>query len=225
LTTPTPTKRLPVYRKLGDHSAMLLEVAGWLVPEHFGSPEDEAQAVRSSVGILDQSWFTKLEIKGQGLTEFLGQIEGVSVPLPGRAALTPPGYVCRLSPPHALVVLDAELPLPAWVTSARPGACVHLFDRTNGYASFLVCGPAAAEVLRKLASLDLREGSFPDLSCATGPIASVRTVLVRKDRARLPWYELFVAREYGEYLWDAVMEAGAEFKLRPFGLAAARELG
>ena len=39
-----------------------------------------------------------------------------------------------------------------------------------------------------------------------------------------PGWEVYVAAEYGEYLWEAIMDAGSEFGIAPFGLEAQRIL-
>ncbi len=223
---PSPTKQSPVYHKLIEAGAALVEVSGWLLAERFGDAGQEALAARSNVGLFDHSSVPKWEIKGADVAEFLSSVLGTNIPEPGGAALTSSGYVGRVSRHHALFILDQqEGTLAARINekSSHTG-CVHVMDRTCGFGCFLLCGPSARSVLRKLTAVDLRETSFPDLSCACGPMAAIRVLIVRKDRAALPGYEIFFSREYGEYLWDAMMEAGSEFQMRPFGLAAARLL-
>ncbi len=225
-STWNPTKQSPVHHKLVESGAVLAQVSGWLLAEHFGNAQEELLAVRSSVGLADLSWVSKWEIQGTEVRRFLTSILGEKIPEPGRAALVSSGYACRGSRNHALFVSDQETA----PFTARPSAwgsnagCLHATDRTNGFGSFVLCGPRARAVLSKLTSLDLRERFFTDLSCAWGPMAAIRVLLVRKDRSGVPGYEIFFSREYGEYLWDAVKEAGMEFHLRPFGLAAARIL-
>jgi heterotetrameric sarcosine oxidase gamma subunit len=216
-----PIKRSPLHHSLTRAGAALTQISGWLVAEHFGDALREAQAVRSGAGLCDRSSAPKFEIQGKETAATLHAVLGAPSPEAGRAAAAAWGCACRLGPEQALLVLDAESASPAWLSQSKLQArCAHMVDRTHGYASLLLCGPAASDILRKLTSLDVRDEKLPNLSCAAGPMASIRVVLLRRDRARLPGYEVFCNREYGEYLWSAVMEAGAEFKMKPFGRAA-----
>ncbi len=217
-----PVKRSPLCHALQRAGAALTEVAGWVTAEHFGDAPEALRAIRQRVGVCDRSFLPKFEIQGRDLAAALGSAAAA----PGRVAAAEWGYACRFSPDQALLVLGAvDAAPPAWLSDGEGRAdCAHIVERTHGYGALLLCGPAAPAVLRKLTSLDTREEKFPDLSCATGPMAAVRVLLTRKDRAGLPAYEVFFSREHGEYLWTAVLEAGAEFELRPFGLTAARQL-
>ncbi len=84
-------------------------------------------------------------------------------------------------------------------------------DRTAGLACFLLLGPKGVEVLNRLCSLDLRETAFPDGSLTRAPLARVNTWIRRRDRSALRAYEISVSREYGEYVWGAIWEAGRSF--------------
>ncbi len=227
--TRKPIKHSPVHHKLAQIGAVLVEVYGWALADHFGNVQEEAEAVRSRVGLYDLSSTAKFEVKGTYVSEYLGGVLGGPVPAPGRAALAGSGYGCRISRHHAMFSLIGGNPADAaYATRLRDMSsrfpCVHVTDRSSGLGCFLLCGPQACAVLRKLSALDVRETVFPNLSCACAPMAGVRALLVRKDRGGLPGYEIHFSREYGEYLWDAVREAGEEFRMRPFGLLAARRL-
>ena len=55
-------------------------------------------------------------------------------------------------------------------------------------------------------------------------LAHVRAIILRKDVEKVPAYHLLVSRDYGEGVWEAVVHAGDEFNLCPFGLEAQRLL-
>lgn len=221
-----PIRLSPLHHRLIAAGAVLTETGGWLQAEHFGDPDAEAGAIQSAAGMLDRSAAHKLELKGKTLHQFLASILGGTSPVPGCAAIAEWGYACRITSEHAILVAkDTSTTVPVSVPDEPSRTnCVYGLERTNGYGVLWVCGPAAVGVLRKLTSLDIQEKSFPNLSCAVAPLAAVRAVIVRKDATRFPGYEVLFSREYGEYLWDVTMEAGLEFGLRPFGLAAASRL-
>lgn len=108
---------------------------------------------------------------------------------------------------------DLSLPTPVYVT-----------DVTSGYTQFLLAGPRSRDILSKLTSLNLSDGSLPDLACGQSRLAHVRTIVLRKDISGMPAYHLLVSREYGESVWESVLHAGQEFNLAPFGLQAEQRL-
>ena len=221
----SPIKSSPVHHQLVALGATFEPVSGWQVAQHFGESAQEAESVRLGVGLADLSFLPKWEIRGVDTGTFLKGIENESVPGPGSVKRTPSGCLCRVSPNHALWVLEAESAFnPIGNMEESVSGCVHVMDRTSGYALFLLCGPKATRVLSKLASVDLGENSLPDLACRSGPVAAIQAMLIRRDRSRLAGYEILLHREYAEYLWDAVIEAGRPFQIHPFGLAALRQL-
>lgn len=221
-----PIKRSPVHHKLVALGAVLVQVSGCSLAKDFGDADEEATFVSMGVGMADVSSVPKLEAKGTDVGELLGSLLTGQVPEPGGVVAMGLDYVCRVSRNHALFILDPENPtLTDQIRECSSQArCVHLTDRTSGFGRFLVCGPEASAVLRKVTSVDLRETIFPDLRCACAPMVAIRTIIVRRKRSKIPGYEIFFSFEYGEYLWDALMEAGQEFQIRPFGLAAAQLL-
>jgi len=75
-----------------------------------------------------------------------------------------------------------------------------------------------------LTALDLSPSQFPDLTCAQGGVAQVHTLTVRADVGNELAYEIYCGREFAEYLWNTLRDAGQEFAAVPFGVAAQRFL-
>jgi glycine cleavage system aminomethyltransferase T len=110
---------------------------------------------------------------------------------------------------HYFVVGEPPLDLPF-------GA----IDVTSVYADLFLAGPWSKAVLGKLTSLNVSEATLPNLSCAQTSLAHVHTIVLREDLGLIPGFHLLVSREYGESVWDAIVHAGHEFHLQPFGLGA-----
>ncbi len=221
-----PQKRSPVHHEMTQSGATLIEVSGWYVAEDFGDAEREALKVRSGAGISDISAHRKWEIKGSELSEWAKRLLSGNVPEVGRSTCLGLSSFSRVSQNESLLVLGMiDAAIPALINKSDPqSSCLHILDRTDGYGGFLLCGPRVRAVLAGLTSLDLRESKFPDLSCAAGPLAATRVFVVRRDQFGLPAYEIFFNREYGQYLWRVVMEAGREYEITPFGTHAAQLL-
>ena len=90
----------------------------------------------------------------------------------------------------------------------------HIHEPLSPYARFLIAGPNARALLSKLTSLNL------DTSTAFGAVAHVRS-LVTRDKLG---FMVMVPRDYAESVWEAVLDAGEEFHITPFGLEAHRRL-
>ena len=221
----SPIRRTSVHHQLLELGAVMAESEGWHLPLHFGDAAQESETVRSAVGLTDSSASRKWEIKGADLGAFIGSPSG-GVPDPGQVVSVDFGWLCRISYKHALLVSDQDNPTILSHIKQQCGAenCFHLLDRTDGLTNLRLSGPRAASVLSKLGAFDLRESGFPDLRCICGPMAGIQAFLVRRDQYGLPGYEVLFSSEYGSYLWDAIMEAGKEFQMRPYGRDAMRLL-
>ena len=221
----TPVRRTSVHHQLLELGAVMVESRGWRHPIHFGDAAREAEAVRKTVGVTDSSPSRKWEIKGPEVGASIGSSAG-EAPGPGEVIAGDFGWLCRISHKHALLVSELEGPSILSQIQERCGGenCSHLLDRQDGLTHLRLSGPRAASVVSKLGAFDLRESVFPDLRCTSGPMAGIQTLLVRLDQYGLPGYEILFSSEYGAYLWEAIMEAGHEFLMRPYGHAAARLL-
>jgi glycine cleavage system aminomethyltransferase T len=109
----------------------------------------------------------------------------------------------------------------AGAVSGTVGICdlSHIHEPLSPYARFLIAGPDVRALLSKLTSLNL------DLSTAFGTVAHVRSRVTRHNLGFLvPGFLLDVPRDYAESVWEAVLHAGEEFYITPFGLEAHRRL-
>jgi sarcosine oxidase subunit alpha len=186
---------------------------GWETVEQFTSPDEEVRSVRESVGLSDMSWLGKLDVKGKD-TNLKSQI---------------PNYesVWHLARGHWLVTCepqDADRVREELERLSTAANCLHVTDVTPVYAALLIAGPKSRDVLHKLTEIDVSDAAMPDLSCSQTGLAHVHSIVIRQDMGDLLAYRLLVGREYGEYIWDALMQAGQEEGIVPFGLEALRQI-
>ena len=102
--------------------------------------------------------------------------------------------------------------------------CAHLTNVTSAYAAINVAGPMARDTLSKLTDVDLSRTGFKYMRSSRGRVAGVPSILLRIGFVGETGWELHFPAEYGEHMWDALMEAGREFGIAPFGLEAQRIL-
>ena len=63
------------------------------------------------------------------------------------------------------------------------------------------------------------------MGCAQGEAVGVHGIFVRADRGGVPGYRLYFGREYGEYVWEALLDAGREYGAAPVGIEALALIG
>lgn len=84
---------------------------------------------------------------------------------------------------------------------------------------FAVQGPKAADALQALTDIEL--ASMEYYSFAKGKFAGIENVLVSATGyTGAGGFEIYVANEDAQKVWDAIFEAGAAYGIKPIGLGA-----
>lgn len=94
---------------------------------------------------------------------------------------------------------------------------VSVIDHTHSRALFRLTGPEAASVLEKLCSLDWNDHMTPDGAAVSASVAKVTCDIVRNDVDGTRSYLISCDRSYGQYLFDAMLDARHEFAINPVG--------
>ena len=88
---------------------------------------------------------------------------------------------------------------------------VSVVDLTHGRALLRLRGWHSADLLGKVCAMDLSDDAAPDGAALRTSVAHVVTDLIRDDQGSSPAYLLHCERSSGQYLVDALLDAGAEF--------------
>jgi sarcosine oxidase, subunit alpha len=199
----------------------------------------ECCAVRTDVGILDASTLGKIEVVGPDAAEFLNRIytNAFTRLEPGRCRyglmLKEDGYifddgvVARLAPDRfhvttttggaARVLQHVE----DYLQTEWPELKVYLTSITEQYATIALQGPKARQLLAPMVEgIDLANASFPHMSVRTGAVCGVPCRLFRVSFTGEPGYEINVPCDYGQPLWEALMERGKPLGITPYGTEA-----
>jgi dimethylglycine dehydrogenase len=199
--------------------------------EHVGN---ECRLVRERAAIIDITSFTKHEVSGAGAEAYLDRLVARRLPKKtGRIslshALTPSGGVrseftiTRFGPDRFYLIssgaaerYDNDLLLK----NLPDDGTVRLENMTSSYGCLVLVGPRSRNVLAKLTDADVSNEIFPWLTAqeiiiGVAPVRAMRVNFV----GELGW-ELHHPIEYQIHLFDALLEAGAEFGIGHCGMRA-----
>lgn len=94
---------------------------------------------------------------------------------------------------------------------------VSVLDITHGRALIRLTGELGDRVLGKVCAIDFADRVTPDGSAFRSSVAKLTTDVVRDDVDGVRSYLLHCERSSGQYLYDALLDAGREFDLEPDG--------
>ncbi len=194
----------------------------------------ECRHVHEKVGLLDMSAFAKFEVTGPGAETWLNHVLANRVPRRiGRIALChllslnggvrSEFTVYRTGLEHFYLVSAGALERHDWdyLCKLKPGdGSVSLQKVTTQYGVLVLAGPRSRDVLRKVTDADLSSNAFPWLSGQFVNVGCAQAHAIRVNFVGELGWELHHPIEMQNYIFDLLMEAGAEFELKPFGIRA-----
>ncbi|MEM8987593.1 MAG: sarcosine oxidase subunit alpha family protein [Pseudomonadota bacterium] len=242
-----PLRRLPTERLQEDLGADIDDWGGWARPScypkagesHRDAIHREVRATRASVGLFEGSPLGKIEVTGADAGVFLDRIfvNTASTLKPGRArygvmanengVVFDDGVFVRLSEDLFLCSTTSAGAdrmygwMEEWLQCEWVNLDVYVANVTTAWATFAVAGPKSRDVMSKVCEgIDLDKDAFKHMSCASGTVAGVRARVYRVSFTGELAFEVNVPAHYGEHVWSALMEAGAEYDVTPYGIEA-----
>jgi aminomethyltransferase len=224
--------------------AKMVDFGGWDMPVEYPCPGGgliaEHMAVRTGVGLFDVSHMGEIQFRGPGA---LAAVQHITMNDASRlkdgqahysALLTPQGafvddiLVHRLSENDYLLVVNAGTTDKdfAWIrknAGTMPG--IHISDYSPYYSQLALQGPRSLDTLRKLTKVDL--AAIKNYWFTWGTVAGIPNVLIaRTGYSGEDGFEVYIPSDEATTvkMWNALMEAGAEFGMRPCGLGARNTL-
>jgi aminomethyltransferase len=237
-TSPKKTALNAAHRAL---KAKMVDFGGWDMPvEYPAGLVAEHLAVRSGVGLFDVSHMGEIHFSGPGALCAIQHLtmNDASKLRDGQAhysaLLNPAGgfvddiLVHRLSQDEYLMVVNAGTKDKdfSWIkdnAGALPG--VRISDDSDSYSQLAVQGPRALATLQKLTNVNL--SVIRNYWFTFGEVCGVENLLIaRTGYSGEDGFEVYLPSDQptAEKLWNALLEAGAEFDIRPCGLGARNTL-
>ena len=250
-----PNEQLPAGRPLKmapAHDAMTQAGCQWgnswdlEVPLYFASKEfqenpslkrsnafpivgDECKAVRTSVGLLDITGFSRFEVSGPNAEAWLNNIMASKLPKPGRAGLAPmlseegklKGDLTVFNWGDGTWWIMGSYYLRAWHMrwfSDHLTEGVSVKDLGEDWAGFSLSGPRSKDVISKLTEFSIDELKF--MGCAAMDIGLISAKVGRLSVTGELGYEIHCRMGDHIALRRLLLKAGAECGIREFGFNA-----
>ena len=202
--------RTPMERSHLAAGAEIEHHDGWRIAAYPGNGEPAAWAA-------DASHHGKIDVRGT-----VAEIDDVTGGLEiGRASHVDGVWTLRLSPTHAVVLcpFGRVEELRSRIAS-QESLCV--VDMTCGWAAVVIGGELVREVFMRSSALDVRPDRFPSGACTGGSVMRCPSIILNDDGR----FWVLCGWEFGEYMWDSLLDAGVGFGITPVsaGVALGREV-
>lgn len=243
-----PYRRTAMHKRHVELGAQMLPAGNWQRPAFYGAAaarlqciRDEAVNVRQGVGIIDVSTLGGIELRGPDAAEMINRIytygflkqpvgkTRYAVMVSEQGVVVDDGVACRIGDEHFYVTATTSgvdrvyREMMRWNAQWRLN--VDIANVTSAFAAVNLAGPLSRQVLSKLVNnVDLSNTAFPYLGYREMTVAGIPARLLRVGFVGELGYEIHVPASHGEALWDALMDAGKDFGIKPFGVEAQRLL-
>jgi aminomethyltransferase len=212
--------------------AKMLPFAGYNMPIQFSGINDEHETVRTKLGVFDVSHMGEIWVKGPNALAFIqyvttndasvltdGKVQYSCLPN-GKGGIVDDLLVYRVDVETYLLVVNASNMQKDWewmLSQNKVGAI--LYNASDEIAQLAVQGPLALKAMQKLTTTnvtDMEYYTFKKLD-----FADVKDVIfATTGYTGSGGCEIYMANEDAVKIYEAVMEAGAEYGIKPIGLAA-----
>ncbi|MCD6530943.1 glycine cleavage system aminomethyltransferase GcvT [bacterium] len=227
----TEPKKTPLYPKHVFAHAKIVEFAGFVMPMFYEGIVPEHKAVRQNVGVFDVSHMGEFYVSGPRALEFIQKMTTndasrlsewqaqYSAMLYDHGGIVDDLLVYRLPDRYMLVVNAANIDKDfEWLKSHLPESGVELYNASDEVAQIAIQGPQAQGVLQKLVNHDLEQIKY--YHAAELDVAGERMLVSRTGYTGEDGFELYMKPEAAPKIWDALLEAGEPFGIKPCGLGA-----
>ena len=202
----------------------------------FNAVAGECKAVRTAVGINEIHNFSKFEMTGEGVVDFLDHIMAGRIPEVGRLSLTP-----MLSPKGKIIgdftlsrlgkhlfQVTASYAAQAyhlrWFEAHQAAKAVAIRNLSNDRVGFQIAGPNARELLSRVTRADVSAGAFKFMAVRAMDVGLCDAIVQRVSYTGDLGYEIYVDRANQVSLYETLAAAGRDLGLRPFGMRAMMSL-
>lgn len=219
-----------VHEALG---AKMVPFAGYLMPVQYDSVNIEHQTVRENLGVFDVSHMGEFFVMGD---DALDLVQSITSNDASRLSVGKAQYSCITNDNGGIVddlivyrIAEKEYMLVVnaaniekdwnWINSKNTFENLSLLNKSDEYSLLAIQGPKAVEAMQALTPHYLFEIKFYNF--IVGEFAGVSDVIISATGyTGSGGFEIYCKNEDVEHIWNEVLKAGADFGIKPIGLAA-----
>jgi aminomethyltransferase len=218
-----------VHEELG---AKMVPFAGYNMPVQYEGVNLEHKTVREGVGVFDVSHMGEFILTGPGSLDLIQKVTSndASVMTEGRAQYScmPNGkggiiddlIIYKFNDEKYLLVVNASNIDKDWnwISSHNTFDC-QLRNVSDDYSLLAIQGPKAVEAMQQLTHVNLSEINYYHFEVNT--FAGIDNVIISATGyTGSGGFEIYCKNDAAEEVWKKVFEAGADYGIKPIGLAA-----
>jgi len=226
-------KKTALYEKHIALGAKMVPFAGYEMPVRYGSELEEHHAVRKSVGMFDVSHMGEFLIKGP---QALDLIQKVTSNDASRLEIGKVQYSCLPNDTGGIVddllvyqLKDEEFMLVVnasniekdwnWITSHNDMGAE--MENISDHITLLALqGPNAINVIEQLTDADLKSQNYYTFTKGNLKNITDGVIISATGYTGSGGFEIYVYNQFAGQVWDAIMEAGKTYDIKPAGLGA-----
>ena len=242
-----PTRKSPMHQWHEKNNAVFVDAGVWLRPRYykkgneglFEASKREAENVRKNVGVCDVTTLGKIDIKGPDSAEFLNRVytnAWLKLPI-GKARygvmlredgiVMDDGTTTRISENHYhMTTTTAQAAnvlshLEYYLQIVWPELNVNVVSTTEQWAGAAIAGPNSRKLLQKLfPDTNVSNEALPFMGYVESNLYGIKARIFRISFSGELAYEINVESDYGNFMWEKVIEDGKEFEIQPYGTEA-----
>ena len=213
--------------------AKMVPFAGYNMPVQYEGVTAEHLTVRNGVGVFDVSHMGEFLVSGENA---LALIQKVTSNDASKLQIGDAQYSCfpntengivddlicyRIKEEQYLLVVNASNIEKDWnwISKYNKEFGADLRDLSEDYSLLAIQGPKAVEAMQSLSSIDL--ASIPFYKFKVGDFAGIEHVIISATGyTGSGGFEIYCKNSEVEQIWKRVFLAGAEYGIKPIGLAA-----
>jgi aminomethyltransferase len=213
----------------------MVDFGGWDMPVQYSGIIEEHNAVRTAAGLFDVSHMGEIDIRGPeaaALTDYvttnavhklkLGQAHYSGL-LYDHGGFVDDILVHKVADDHFFLCVNSsnqEKDFEHIRSQNRFDAEVEF--SSDRYAQLAIQGPRARDIVQKLTPVDL--GGIKYYWFADGEVLGIPARIAHTGYTGEDGFEIYVPPSAAERVWNELMQAGAEFGIKPCGLGARNTL-
>lgn len=213
--------------------AKMVPFAGYNMPVSYEGVNIEHETVRKGVGVFDVSHMGEFLIEGPKALELIQKVttNDASKLTVGKAqysclpnetgGIVDDLIVYRVKEETYLLVVNASNIEKDWnhISKYNEAIGAEMRDISSNYSLLAIQGPKAVEAMQSLTSVDLSSIKFYNF--VVGDFAGIEHVIISATGyTGSGGFEIYCKNSEVQQVWDKVFEAGAEYGIKPIGLAA-----